>query len=165
MADNNEDLEQAQPTDQQPEEQRHWTEIAAEQIRYGDDEQARDALLNVVRSTFHHERNLAQIAECDREEKEIILRFEKANPSIAKDSMLSAATRQYLIDRQREELESLGVYDPKQHATATADQIMAAHKTFRAAKDSRATSAEHLLQDAVNEIEGRFGVRSPPGRY
>jgi hypothetical protein len=61
MADENE-LEQ-QPTDQQTEPQ-HWTLDAVEQIRYaGTEEEARDALLNVVRGTIAHERKLEKIRE------------------------------------------------------------------------------------------------------
>src|SRR5260221_6975570 len=158
MADDNE-----QNTDQQVEaEQQDPYTQAVERIQYGSPEEGRDALIGVTRAVVQHERNLAAIAECEQREKEIVAEFERANPSIAGDAMLSAAARQYILDQQRTELEALGAYDPKQHAGATSDQIMTAHKAFRAAKDPGATTAQQLLERAVNEIEGRFGVRARP---
>jgi hypothetical protein len=60
MADENE----LEPQTDQTEPEQHWTLTATEAIRYaGTEEEARDALLNVVRGTIAHERNLDKIRE------------------------------------------------------------------------------------------------------
>jgi hypothetical protein len=67
-----------QTTDQPTEPQQHWTLDAVEQIRYaGTEEEARDALLNVVRGTIAHERKLEKIREETERTNRILETFKR----------------------------------------------------------------------------------------
>jgi hypothetical protein len=155
--------EQAQPDQQaeQVEQQQDPYTAAVERIQFGDSQEARDALISVTRGVVQHERNLAAIAEYEKEERQIIEEFEKAHPVISKDPLLSAAARQYIIDEQRAELARLG-HSASDCAGASPDAVMQAHKTYRVAGDTRAKTNKQLLAEAVEQVESRFGIQARP---
>src|SRR5258708_19112175 len=147
MADDNE-LDQ-QP-DQAETEQQHWTLKAAEDIRYGDDEQARDALLNVVRGTIAHERNLQQIREETDRTNQLLENFKRDNSDLANDPLVEAAATRHITDAQRDDLLAAKAYDAEKFRKdygrdPTPQEVSMAHVALRAARHEKARSAETLL--------------------
>jgi hypothetical protein len=150
-------------SNEQPAQPVDWLTAATEQIRYGDDEQARDALVQVTRQTYAHEKNLDAIRVEQENTKTLIAEFERANPDLASNKMLQAAGRSVIQDLQLADLQAQGVIDVDAYRKANAgrdpdaDWVSTAHLALRAG-GKPVRSAKEMLDTALDKLESEFSI-------
>src|SRR5258708_25636412 len=164
MSNDNQDFEDQQPADQQqPEPEQHWTLAATEQVRYGDDEQARDALLNVVRGTIAHEDNLRRIRDETDRTNRLLEKFKHDNSDLANGPWVEGAATRHSTDATGDDLVAAKAYDAEKFRKdygrdPTPQEVSMAHVALRAARHEKARSAETLLNNAADVVSERFGL-------